>query len=161
MSRIITTLKESYTDGIQKAYSITDLCEQNLDLLISTIWTWIKKLYGNSAFEYLSEQGLISAFDWRDYERLQHERKEGAGQIEETRIQEGHNNPIETAVEHLEYENTNIQTVIIGEGVKSIGESCLSFVKSMKNVCVSKSVIEVDQTVFEYPPRGLKSEKII
>ena len=53
---------------------------------------------------------------------------------------------------HLGYENTNIQPVIIGEGVKTIGESCFSFVKSLKNVCVSQSVIEVGRTAFEYTP---------
>ena len=53
---------------------------------------------------------------------------------------------------HLGFENTNIQTVIIGEGVKKIGESCFSFVKSLKNVYVSQSVIEVGRTAFEYTP---------
>lgn len=235
LARVMATLKERYVDGKKKAFSITDLREQNLDLPITTIGTWTKKLYNKNATEYLSEQGIISVYDWRYAEQVRREREEGERQREEERLQKELATPIETiyytpkvyevedvsvsgkeaelweteeywashpgeifikdylgdasrvtipthingkrvsnlasfalkkckasivqipgsfeyVAGHLGYENTNIQTVIIGEGVKTIGESCFSFVKSLKNVCVSQSVIEVGRTAFEYTP---------
>lgn len=60
LSHVIATLKERYVDGTQRAYSLSDIREQNLDLPIPHIGAWTKQLYGKNASEYLYEQGLLA-----------------------------------------------------------------------------------------------------
>ena len=83
LARVMATLKERYVDGTKKAFSITDLREQNLDLPITTIGTWTKKLYNKNATEYLSEQGIISEYDWRVAEQVRREREAAQREREE------------------------------------------------------------------------------
>lgn len=235
LAAVTDTLKERYASGEKKAYTITDLREQNLDLPISTIGTWSKKVFNQNATEYLTEQGILSEYDWMAEMRIQNERREAEAKAREERLEAELKAPIETVyyepqvysvpeidvsgeeanewkykddyyyhvgeiyiedylgdadrvviptsingkrvtnlvtfglktckastVEvpgsiknlagHLGYQNENIQTVIIGEGVETIGESCFSFVKNLKRVKVSKSVISVGDTAFKYTP---------
>lgn len=235
LAAVTETLKERYASGEQKAYTITDLREQNLDLPINSIGTWSKKVFNQNATEYLTEQGILSESDWMVEMRLQNERREAEAKAREERLKAEMSAPVETVyyeppvyhvseidvsgdeanewkykddyychegeiyiedylgckdhiviptsingkrvtnldafglktckastVEvpgsiknlagHLGYENENIQTVIVGEGVESIGESCFSFVKNLKTVKVSKSVISVGDTAFKYTP---------
>lgn len=235
LAAVTETLKERYASGEKKAYTITDLREQNLDLPISTIGTWSKKVFNQNATEYLTEQGILSEYDWMAEMRLQNERREAEAKAREERLEAEMKAPIETVyyepqvysvpeidvsgveanewkykddyyyhegeiyiedylgnndhiviptsingkrvtnldtfglktckasiVEipgsiknlagHLGYQNENIQTVIVGEGVETIGESCFSFVKNLKTVKVSRSVISVGDTAFKYTP---------
>ena len=243
LAAVTKTLKERYASGEKKAYSITNLCEQNLDLPISTIGTWSKKLFNQSATEYLTEQGILSEYDWKEEMRLQKKRWEAEAKAREEQLEAEAKAreeqfeaemkaPIETVyyepqvysvpeidvsgeeanawkynyyhegevyiedylgdndhiviptfingkrvtnldnfgletckasvVEipgsiknlagHLGYQNENIQTVIVGEGVETIGESCFSFVENLKTIKVSRSVISVGDIAFKYTP---------
>jgi hypothetical protein len=69
--------------GEKKAYTITDLREQNLDLPISTIGTWSKKVFNQNAPEYLTEQGILSEYDWMAEMKLQNERREAEAKARE------------------------------------------------------------------------------
>ncbi len=232
---VIETLKERYSSGEKKAYTLTDLREQNLDLPISTIGTWTKKIYGKNASEYLSEQGILSEYDWMASMRQENERREAAAKALEEKLAAEMAAPITTKyyeppvyyVEdydvtgeevkdwkykdnyfnhigeifiedylgnkdcitiptsingkrvtnldsfalktckastiripgsikhlagHLGYQNENIKAVIVGEGMETIGESCFSFVKNLKDVKVSRSVIRVGDSAFKYTP---------
>lgn len=243
LAAVTKTLKERYASGEKKAYSITNLCEQNLDLPINTIGTWSKKLFNQSATEYLTEQGILSEYDWKEEMRLQNKRWEAEAKVREEQLEAEAKAreeqleaemkaPIETVyyepqvysvpeidvsgeeanawkynyyhegevyiedylgdndhiviptfingkrvtnldnfgletckasvVEipgsiknlagHLGYQNENIQTVIVGEGVETIGESCFSFVENLKTIKVSRSVISVGDIAFKYTP---------
>lgn len=235
LAAVTETLKERYASGEKKAYTITDLREQNLDLPISTIGTWSKKVFGQNASEYLSAQGILSEYDWMASMRQENERREAEARAREERLAAEMAAPVETKyydppiyhVEeidvsgdevknwkykddyyyhvgeiyiedylgdedcitipasingkkvtnidtfglktckastvripgsiknlagHLGYQNENIKSVIIGEGMETIGESCFSFVKNLQDVKVSRSVIAVGDTAFEYTP---------
>lgn len=71
LAEVTKTLKERYASREKKAYTLTDLREQNLDLPISTIGTWSKKVYGQNATEYLRTHGILSEYDWMDSMRLE------------------------------------------------------------------------------------------
>lgn len=71
LKEVTEILKERYASREKKAYTLTDLREQNLDLPISTIGTWSKKVYGQNATEYLRTQGILSEYDWMDSMRLE------------------------------------------------------------------------------------------
>ena len=224
LAAVTETLKERYASGEKKAYTISALREQNLDLPISTIGTWSKKVFNQNATEYLTEQGILSEYDWMAEakarkKRLEAEMKapietvyyepqvyivpeidvcgdeakewkykddyyyhEGEIFIEDyignkdhivipTSINGKRVTNLDTfglktckasTVEipgsfknlagHLGHKNENIQTVIVGEGVETIGESCFLFVKNLKSVKVSKSVINVGDNAFKYTP---------
>lgn len=62
---VTETLKERYASQKKKAHSIMDLHQQNLDLPITKIGTWTKKIFNKNATEYLLEQGIISEYDWK------------------------------------------------------------------------------------------------
>ena len=235
LAAVTETLKERYASGKIKAYTITDLREQNLDLPISTIGTWSKKVFGQNATEYLSGQGILSEYDWMASMRIENERREAEARAREERLAAEMAAPVETTyyeppvyyvdeidvsgeeannwkykddyyyhigeiyiedylgdedcitiptsingkqvtnldtfglktckastikipgsiknlAGHLGYQNENIKSVIIGEGVETIGESCFSFVKNLSEVKVSRSVVHVGDTAFEYTP---------
>ena len=235
LAAVTETLKERYASGEKKAYTITDLREQNLDLPISTIGTWSKKVFGQNATEYLSGQGILSEYDWMASMRIENERREAEARAREERLAAEMAAPVETTyyeppvyyvdeidvsgeeannwkykddyyyhigeiyiedylgdedcitiptsingkrvtnldtfglktckastikipgsiknlAGHLGYQNENIKSVIVGEGVETIGESCFSFVKNLSEVKVSRSVVHVGDTAFEYTP---------
>ena len=87
LAAVTETLKERYASGEKKAYTITDLREQNLDLPISTIGTWSKKVFNQNATEYLTEQGILSEYDWMAEMRLQNERREAEAKAREERLE--------------------------------------------------------------------------
>lgn len=235
LAAITEALIERYSSGEKKAYSITDLREQNLDLPISSIGNWSKKVFGQNATEYLTEKGVLSQYDWMAEMRIREEKREAEARELEERLAAEMSAPIETVyyeppiyhvdeidvvgeeandwkykddyyyhkgefyiedylgdkdcitiptsingrrvtnldsfglktckastiyipgsikdlVGHLGYQNENIKSVIVGEGVESIGESCFSFVKNLSEVKVSRSVISVGDTAFKYTP---------
>lgn len=98
LAAVTETLKERYASGEKKAYTITDLREQNLDLPISTIGTWSKKVFNQNATEYLTEQGVLSEYDWMAEMRLQNERREAEAKAREEKRQAELNRPIKTIV---------------------------------------------------------------
>lgn len=98
LAAVTETLKERYASGEKKAYTITDLREQNLDLPISTIGTWSKKVFNQNATEYLTEQGVLSEYDWMAEMRLQNERREAEAKAREEKRQAELNGPIKTIV---------------------------------------------------------------
>lgn len=96
LAAVTETLKERYASGEKKAYTITDLREQNLDLPISTIGTWSKKVFNQNATEYLTEQGILSEYDWMAEMRLQNERREAEAKAREERLEAEMCAPIDT-----------------------------------------------------------------
>lgn len=244
LAAVTEVLKERYVSGEKKAYTITDLREQNLDLPISSIGTWSKKVFGQNATEYLNSLGILSEYDWMASMRIENERREAAERTREERLTAEMSAPVETiyydapvyevpeidvsgdevkdwkykddyyyhegeifiedylgakdhivipttingkkvvnldsfglkickastieipgsikdVAGHLGCQNKNIQTVIIGEGVETIGEGCFSFVENLKTVKVSKSVIGVGDTAFKYTPWYEAQEDLI
>lgn len=75
LASVTKTLKERYSSGDKKAYSIATLIEENPDLPISTIGTWSRKFFGQNASEYLIEQGILSENEWIVSQRLENERR--------------------------------------------------------------------------------------
>lgn len=245
LADITATLKERYASGEKKAYTITDLREQNLDLPVGTIGTWSKKVFGQNATEYLTAQGILSEYDWMASARIENERREAREKAREERLRAEMSASVEmvyykpevyhveeidvcgeeakdwkykddyyyhvgeiyiedylgdkdriviptyingkrvanldafglkqckaSIVEipgsfkkvagHLGYQNTNIKTVIVGEGVEVIGEGCFSFVKSLTNVYVSQSVVHIEgDTAFKYTPWYEKQQDLV
>jgi hypothetical protein len=94
LAAVTETLKERYASGEKKAYTITDLREQNLDLPINTIGTWSKKVFGQNASEYLTAQGILTEYDWMASMRIENERREAAAKAREEKRQAELNNPI-------------------------------------------------------------------
>lgn len=78
LASVTKTLKERYSSGDKKAYSIATLIEENPDLPISTIGTWSRKFFGQNASEYLIEQGILSENEWIVSQRLENERRKEA-----------------------------------------------------------------------------------
>ena len=83
LAAVSETLKKRYASGEKKAYTITDLRKQNLDLPINSIGTWSKKVFDKSATEYLNELGVLSEYDWMESSRVQNGRKETEREREE------------------------------------------------------------------------------
>lgn len=83
LTTITKTLKERYASGERKAYSITELRKQNLDLPVSSIGVWSKKVFGQNASEYLSDQGILSKDELVASMREEKEREEEAKTLEE------------------------------------------------------------------------------
>lgn len=96
LAAVTETLKERYASGERKAYTLTDLREQNLDLPINTIGTWSKKVYGQSASEYLTAQGILSEYDWIASMRIANERREAEAKACEEKRQAELDSPIIT-----------------------------------------------------------------
>ena len=94
LAAVTETLRERYASGEKKAYTLTDLREQNLDLPISTIGTWSKKVFGQNASEYLTAQGILSEYDWMASMRIENERREAAAKAREEKRQAELNNPV-------------------------------------------------------------------
>lgn len=93
---ITETLKQRYSLGENKVYSISELCEQNPDLPISTINTWSRKIFNKSASEYLLEQGVLSEYEWIVAERLKKERYDAEKKALEERLQAEIAAPVDT-----------------------------------------------------------------
>lgn len=88
LASITEILKERYADGKQKAYTVADLREQNPDLPIGSIATWLKAVSGQSALDYLRTQKILCLFDWQEAKRIEAERREAESRRLEQKIQE-------------------------------------------------------------------------
>lgn len=75
LEEIIEPLKERYASGERIAFSVAEVRLQNPDLPIASVGRLAKKIYGQTATQYLTGQGIISDYkdQWDRYLRLERE----------------------------------------------------------------------------------------
>ena len=61
LENVIKELKQRYSEGVKLPQNITELKEQNKDLELKSLSSWIYQIYGKAATDFLIENGILAA----------------------------------------------------------------------------------------------------